>query len=148
MSNYDNTNKIALFEPRGKENVTKAGRININGVELKSVIVDAVTAKGKTVSEVYVKIGAIFPTKSDNEKAPHYSGPIEAGFTNMMSDPKNGISLWLQADKNGNAYLAGNISFREVPNNSYVVGDISFHEITNKTVSQPVTIPMDDDIPF
>jgi len=116
MSNYDNTNKIALFEPRGQESVTRAGRINVNGVELKSVVVDAVTAKGKTVSEVYVKIGAIFPTKSDNEKAP--------------------------------PYLAGNISFREVPNNSYVVGDISFHEITNKTVSQPVTIPMDDDIPF
>lgn len=147
MSNYDNTNKIALFEPRGQESVTKAGRINVNGVELKSVIVDAVTAKGKTVSEVYVKIGAIFPTKSDNEKAPHYSGPIEAGFTNMMSDPKNNMSLWLQADKNGNAYLAGNISFRDAPK-TFVIGDISFYDITNKTVSQPVTTPMDDDIPF
>jgi hypothetical protein len=147
MSNYDNTNKIALFEPRGQESVTKAGRINVNGVELKSVIVDAVTAKGKTVSEVYVKIGAIFPTKSDNEKAPHYSGPIEAGFTNMMSDPKNNMSLWLQADKNGNAYLAGNISFRDAPK-TFVIGDISFYDITSKTVSQPVTTSIDDDIPF
>jgi hypothetical protein len=65
----------------------------------------------------------------------------------MMSDPKNNMSLWLQADKNGNAYLAGNISFRDAPK-TYVIGDISFYDITNKTVSQPVTIPMDDDIPF
>lgn len=76
MSDRDDTNKGALF-PTGDQQLLRNGPVHFGETEEKLAVIKVTTRNGKTVFEVYQKIGAVFAnTNKDNDKAPDMSGNV------------------------------------------------------------------------
>ena len=71
---YDNTNKGALFDD-AQSKLYRSGTLNINGTDMEAAVVQKKTKKGKTVFEIYQKIGALF-IETREEKKYNASGDI------------------------------------------------------------------------
>lgn len=130
---YDNTNTAAFFSAPENQRLVRGGRMNISGTDTNALMVETVTKTGKTVHEIYVKVGAVFPSKSQHEKAPALTGPLTLSAADV-----NSISLWKREDKNGRQYLSGKLEHREqqggyAPSPGYSAPSSSNH---------------DDEIPF
>lgn len=77
MTEYDNTNSGVMF-PAGQMEVFRQGKVDIEGQDHEMVICKKITPKGKTVYEVYRKVGAVFPvTEKRSENSPDMSGEVE-----------------------------------------------------------------------
>ena len=80
MTEYDNTNSGLMF-PAGQMEVFRQGKIDIEGEDHEMVICKRITPKGKTVFEVFKKVGAVFPvTEKKSEKSPDMSGEMVTDF--------------------------------------------------------------------
>ncbi len=74
---YDNTNRGAAFAPFDTQKLILQGKINVNGNDKKINLVKDQTRGGKTIVEVYEKIGVLFENdKKGNDAAPDYTGPL------------------------------------------------------------------------
>ena len=138
MPDYDNTNSGALF-PASNMNVIRQGRIDMKGQEREIVMVQKQTPSGKTVFEMYSKIGAIFP--NDIKKTERDS---DAGGS--ISDPALGeffVSLWKKTSKAGDPYSSVALTPKDDnPNTPARMG-------SDADSSPPVPdLPDDDEIPF
>lgn len=77
MTEYDNTNSGVMF-PAGQMEVFRQGTVDIEGKDHEIVICKKVTPKGKTVYEVYQKMGAVWPvTDKRNDNSPDMSGEVD-----------------------------------------------------------------------
>lgn len=124
MSEYDTTNKGAVFPPFPDMSMILQGKIDSNGTEDKVVVVKRVSNAGKPYMEIYASVGVLFSNKSENEKAPQYSGT----FRNRS------IGGW-KHNKDGKNYMSLKVSDKQT----------SEPDITSKS---DTGVPFDDDIPF
>jgi len=78
MADYDDTNRGAAFPPFPAQKLILQGKLNVDGRDIKCVLIKDQTKNGKSLIEVYQKIGVLFENdKKGNESAPDYTGPIE-----------------------------------------------------------------------
>ena len=74
---YDDTNRGAAFTAFPTQQMILQGKLNVEGVDKKIVLVKDQTRDGKAIIEMYEKLGVFFENdKKDNEAAPDYSGPL------------------------------------------------------------------------
>jgi len=107
MTDYDNTNRGALFEAANR-NLIRQGKVDFAGDEEEIAIVKAITKNNKTIFEVYQKIGVVFVNENRSENAPGMSGPVEfkgrefkmAGWAKKSKDdrPYTSISVEPQGE--------------------------------------------------
>lgn len=107
MTEYDNTNRGAIFPSHPDQNLIGQGRININGTENNYVVVMQPIKKGGSPEMVlYVRAGVLFTNdKRDNEKAPAYSGPLDF-------HPDKRVAAWLK-EKDGKSYMSLSVSDKQ-----------------------------------
>lgn len=126
MADYDNTNRGAAFAPFETQKLILQGKIDDNQVERKITLVKDQTRDGKTIIEVYEKIGTLFENdKKGNEAAPDYTGPF--------NDVRR-LAAWRKM-KDGKPYMTFNVS------------DKASHG-QNVPDPKPVNMLDDDSIPF
>jgi hypothetical protein len=76
-NDYDNTNRGAAFAPFPTQSLILQGKVDNSGEEMKVTLVKDQTRDGKTLIEVYQKVGVLFENdKKGNEAAPDYTGPL------------------------------------------------------------------------
>ena len=126
MAEYDNTNRGAAFAPFETQKLILQGKIDDNRVERKITLVKDQTRDGKTIIEVYEKIGTLFENdKKGNEAAPDYTGPF--------NDVRR-LAAWRKM-KDGKPYMTFNVS--DKASHGQGVPD-----------PKPVNMLDDDSIPF
>ena len=140
---YDDTNRGALF-PAENQQLVRSGPINIAGTNQFCAIVQTKTKNGKTVFEVYQKIGAVFPnSKKRNDDDYYMSGKVDLPSGNQLI-------VWgrKKKSKNGNDYTA--ISLSEPKVEDRYTKQQGFKEMKKandhiKSISSQIE---DDEIPF
>lgn len=104
MADYDNTNRGAAFAPFDTQKLILQGKIDDNRIERKVTLVKDQTRDGKTIIEVYEKIGTLFENdKKGNEAAPDYTGPF--------NDVRR-LAAWRKM-KDGKPYMTFNVSDKQ-----------------------------------
>ena len=89
---YDDTNRGAAFTPFPTQSLILQGKVNVDGIDKKVLLVKDTTKDGKNIVEMYEKIGVLFENdKKGNDSAPDYSGPMGdtkriAGWKKMKDD--------------------------------------------------------------
>lgn len=107
MSDYDNTNKGAAFAPFPDQKFILSGDLNVQGIEKRCVYIAGQTKNNKKIIKIYQEIGVMFDNKSDNERAPNYTGTLQDHLGEEMK-----VAAWKRVQENtGNNYL--NISLSE-----------------------------------
>lgn len=125
MAEYDNTNRGAAFAPFETQKLILQGKIDDNRIERKITLVKDQTRDGKTIIEVYEKIGTLFENdKKGNDAAPDYTGP----FNDIRR-----LAAWRKM-KDGKPYMTFNVSDKQQQNAS--------------TEPAPANFLDDDKIPF
>ncbi len=100
MSDYDNTNRGALF-PTGDKKLLRQGEVHFGEAAEQLAVIQVTTKSGKTVFEVYQKIGAVFAnTNKDNDKAPDMSGTVAYGGVDYQ------MAGWAHKSRNGLPYTS------------------------------------------
>lgn len=109
MAEYDNTNRGAAFAPFETQKLILQGKVDDNRIERKVTLVKDQTRDGKTIIEVYEKIGVLFENdKKGNEAAPDYTGPF--------NDTRR-LAAWRKM-KDGKPYMTFNVSDNQQKNAS------------------------------
>ena len=104
MADYDNTNRGAAFAPFETQKLILQGKIDDNRIERKVTLVKDQTRDGKTIIEVYEKIGTLFENdKKGNDAAPDYTGPF--------NDTRR-LAAWRKM-KDGKPYMTFNVSDKQ-----------------------------------
>lgn len=120
---YDNTNRGAAFAPFPTQSLILQGKVNNSGEDIKITLVKDQTRDGKTLIEVYQKVGVLFENdKKGNEAAPDYTGPL--------NETKR-LAAWKKM-KDGKPYMTFNVSDKQ-------------QGVTSSPQPKPV---LHDDIPF
>jgi hypothetical protein len=111
MAEYDDTNRGAAFTPFPTQQMILQGKLNLEGVDNKVILVKDKTKDGTEIIEVYQKMAAMFVNdKRGNEAAPDYSGPVgEKGSPNekriagwrRMKDEKPYMSFQISDKQQG-----------------------------------------------
>ena len=92
MAEYDDTNRGAAFTPFPTQKMILQGKVNVEGIDHKLILVKDQTRDGTEIIEMYTKMGAMFVNdKRGNDAAPDDSGPIGsdkriAGWRRMKDD--------------------------------------------------------------
>jgi uncharacterized protein (DUF736 family) len=108
MAEYDNTNTGAAFKPFDTMRMILQGKVNMEGNDRKVVLVADETKNGMKIIEVYQKMGVLFENQSDNEKAPHFSGPLEDYAKGQVEQ----IAAW-KREKDGGNYMSMTLSAKQ-----------------------------------
>jgi hypothetical protein len=99
--NYDNTDKGAAFKPFETQSFILQGKLNDQGKDMKVVMIRDTTRSGKTIIEVFEKVGVLFDNdKRGNENAPDYTGPL---------NEFRRLAAWRKS-KDGQAYMTMAVS--------------------------------------
>lgn len=126
MADYDNTDSGAAFPPFDNQKLILQGNLNSNGNDYKVALVKDISKSGKQLIAVYAKIGVLFQNDTDNDKAPHYTGPLD--------EFDRRLAAW-KGNKDGKNYL------------SFKVSDHQDKQKIEPTAEQEQGLK-DDDIPF
>ena len=139
MSDYDNTNKGAAWQPFPDQKFILSGKLDVNGIEKQCVYISGVTPKGKKIIRVYQELGIMFENegrldangnKIINEKAPNYSGSLQDHLGEEMK-----LAAWKRQSEKGN-YLSLSVS-EKIPG-----GD-------NKSIEpESNSVTLEDEVPF
>ena len=118
---YDDTNRGAAFTPFPTQQMILQGKVNVEGVDSKVVLVKDQTKDGRGIVEVYQKMAVMFDNdKKGNDAAPDYSGPV---------GEEKRIAGWRRM-KDGKPYMSFQISDKQQ---------------SQQTASSPLS---EDSIPF
>lgn len=100
MPDYDNTNSGALFNAANQK-LLRSGPCNIGGEDETLCVLETKTKTGKTVYEVYQKLGAVFVNeRKTKDSQPDVTGKIEyQGLEYWMSG-------WKKESKNGQPFTS------------------------------------------
>lgn len=100
MSDYDNNNRGAVFQPFDDQKFILQGKLNLNGKDYPVVVMQMVSKNGNKRLEIYQKMGAMFEeTDKTNEKAPDYTGPMDLIEGNLR------LAGWRE-QKDGKPYMS------------------------------------------
>lgn len=134
---YDNKNTAALFPSAPQGNIVGSGKVFFGDVQKRTILVDDVTPSGKSITRIFVEVGALWPQENKtNEKAPDFTGKLEIPNTDCDQ-----IALWTRQSKNtGDEFWTGTISKRQ-PKTGGGIG-------SGMRQSLPVQDDLSDDIPF
>ena len=129
---YDNTNRGAAHAPFESQNLLLTGKLDKDGNNKQIAIIQDKDQQGRDVLVVFERVGVMYGNKdaTDDNKQPHYSGPI---------DDNHRIAAWRQLDKNGKKYLSFKRSEKQ--------GNTPPPDVSRETVDTNPT-PVVDDIPF
>ena len=101
---YDDTNRGAAFTPFPTQQMILQGKVNVEGVDSKVVLVKDQTKDGRGIVEVYQKMAVMFDNdKKGNDAAPDYSGPV---------GEEKRIAGWRRM-KDGKPYMSFQISDKQ-----------------------------------
>ena len=104
MAEYDETNRGAAFTPFPTQQMILQGKVNVEGVDSKVVLVKDQTKDGRGIVEVYQKMAVMFDNdKKGNEAAPDYTGP--------MGDTRR-LAAWRKM-KDDKPYMTFNVSDKQ-----------------------------------
>ena len=118
---YDDTNRGAAVTPFPTQQMILQGKVNVEGVDSKVVLVKDQTKDGRGIVEVYQKMAVMFDNdKKGNDAAPDYSGPV---------GEEKRIAGWRRM-KDGKPYMSFQISDKQQ---------------SQQTASSPLS---EDSIPF
>ena len=110
MAEYDDTNRGAAFTPFPTQQMILQGKLNVEGVDSKVVLVKDQTKDGRGIVEVYQKMAVMFDNdKKGNDAAPDYSGPVG---TNGEAHTTMRIAGWRRM-KDGKPYMSFQISEKQ-----------------------------------
>ena len=110
MAEYDDTNRGAAFTPFPTQQMILQGKLNVDGVDSKVVLVKDQTKDGRGIVEVYQKMAVMFDNdKKGNDAAPDYSGPVGA---NGETHSTMRIAGWRRM-KDGKPYMSFQISDKQ-----------------------------------
>ena len=127
--NYDNTNSGALFGT-ANQRLVRAGTVDADGVEERLAIILTETKSGKTVFEVYQKVGAIFTNDKNSENSPDVSGTI------LINGDEYQMAGWKRESQRGVPYTSVALTPKQ-------------QEPEHREPDQPEPQgALDDDIPF
>lgn len=108
MSDYDNSNSGAAFQPFNETKLLLQGKMHIAEDERKIALSSDTRRDGRKIIEVYQKVAVLFEeNKEGNDARPDYSGPVE----NYATDKPMKIAAW-KRNKDGNNYLFLKLSER------------------------------------
>ena len=130
MSDYDNTNRGAVFQPFDDQKFILQGKLNLNGKDYPVVVMQMVSKNANKRLEIYQKMGAMFEeSDKQNEKAPDYTGPMDLIEGNLR------LAGWRE-QKDGKPYMSLQASVAQAKTEQTPV------------VSGEVVDDVDDSIPF
>ena len=135
MTEYDNTNSGAVF-PANNQKLIRQGTLNVEGKDENVAIVQTTTKTGKTVFEVYQKIGAVFINdRKRDEKDADMSGTVSF----VMGD----YTMWgrKRESKSGMSFTSLSIAPKNPPRDG---GDGYGMERDDN----PASKDFEDEIPF
>jgi len=134
MSDYDNTNSGVMFTPHADQRMIGQGKLNVEGTEDRVIFVkEKLTRDGEPTIVMYKRAGVLFGNdKKGNDRAPDYSGPIDA-------HPNHRIAAW-KGEKEGRKYLSLIVSEKQNQN-----GETS---ASQSQAPAPAAVQDYDDIPF
>mgnify|MGYP003664331368 FL=1 len=126
MTEYDNTNRGAAFQPRDTSKMVLEGKLNLEGNDRNIIIVSDTTQAGQKIMKMYQKVGAMFTNdKGDNENRPDFSGNMDDYATNK--DMR--VSAWTK-EKDGKKWLSLSIEEKRgaapLPNVNQLEDEIPF----------------------
>lgn len=128
MSDYDNTNRGALF-PTGDQELIRAGEVHFGQTPERLAVIKVETKSGKTVFEVYQKIGAVFlNSNKTKENSPDMSGAVS------YENKEYKIAGWKQQSNKGLSYTSIAVTPPE--------------DEQQQERQDPPPADFDDDIPF
>tara|TARA_R110000751_G_scaffold56451_4_gene120421 strand:+ start:4140 stop:4535 length:396 start_codon:yes stop_codon:yes gene_type:complete len=99
MTEYDNTNSGALFNTSNQK-LLRSGPVNVEGSDETLCIIQTETKNGKTIFEVYQKVGAIFTNDKKSENSPDVGGTVTLSGTEYF------MNGWKKQSKNGNNFTS------------------------------------------
>jgi hypothetical protein len=104
---YDNSNSGVFFKPYDDQHLFGQGKLNIEGVENRIVVVrERLTRDGDLIPVVYQRLGPLFPNdKKGNDKAPDRSGPMD-------THPDHRMAVWA-GEKDGRKYFSMKVSRKQ-----------------------------------
>jgi hypothetical protein len=117
---YDDTNRGAAFTPFPTQQMILQGKVNVEGVDSKVVLVKDQTKDGRGIVEVYQKMAVMFDNdKKGNDAAPDYSGPVGeekriAGWR-RMKDGKPYMSFQISDKQQGQQTASSPLSEDSIP---------------------------------
>jgi uncharacterized protein (DUF736 family) len=122
---YDDTDRGAAFPPRDNQSMILTGPINDNGDESRVAVVKSSLPDGRTIFDLYQKVGTLFDNESDKPNAPNFTGPWKS----------RRVAAWAQKKDDGSKYMSLRISDKQAP--------------TMTPVAETTAVQIDsDDIPF
>jgi len=117
---YDDTNRGAAFTPFPTQQMILQGKVNVEGVDSKVVLVKDQTKDGRGIVEVYQKMAVMFDNdKKGNDAAPDYSGPVGedkriAGWR-RMKDGKPYMSFQISDKQQGQQSASSSLPEDSIP---------------------------------
>tara|TARA_R100000951_G_scaffold81395_1_gene69101 strand:+ start:86 stop:457 length:372 start_codon:yes stop_codon:yes gene_type:complete len=117
---YDDTNRGAAFTPFPTQQMILQGKVNVEGVDSKVVLVKDQTKDGRGIVEVYQKMAVMFDNdKKGNDAAPDYSGPVGedkriAGWR-RMKDGKPYMSFQISDKQQGQQTASSPLQEDSIP---------------------------------
>ena len=117
---YDDTNRGAAFTPFPTQQMILQGKVNVEGVDSKVVLVKDQTKDGRGIVEIYQKMAVMFDNdKKGNDAAPDYSGPVGeekriAGWR-RMKDGKPYMSFQISDKQQGQQTASSPLSEDSIP---------------------------------
>ena len=117
---YDDTNRGAAFTPFPTQQMILQGKVNVEGVDSKVVLVKDQTKDGRGIVEVYQKMAVMFDNdKKGNDAAPDYSGPVGeekriAGWR-RMKDGKHYMSFQISDKQQSQQTASSPLSEDSIP---------------------------------
>jgi len=131
MADYDNTDKGAAFKPFQDQSLVLQGKINDGGSDRKVVLVKDKTKSGKTIIEIFEKVGVLFANeRRESDKAPDYTGNLSGPAGSRR------IAAWKRM-KDGSPYMTFGVSDNQKKED----------ESSNQTERNSIQEELDDDLP-
>ena len=134
MAEYDNINNGVAFPPFEDMKMILQGKMNVEGRDGKYAVVSRQTRDGRSIMEVYEKVGVMFKNDNTKDGAPDYSGTMYnvQDKTAPWTDPhvNRRVAAW-RRQKDGKPYMSFEVS-----------------EIRGKKGSTVPSQLQDDNIPF
>jgi len=129
---YDNTDSGAAFPIKTTQKMILSGPINDNGNDTQVAVVKSELPDGRSIFDLYQKVGTLFDNETENPKAPAYTGPWNG----------RRIAAWTQEKDDGDGNTQRYMSLKISDKREQTAVNDAPTPVPNQ-ISEPV-----DDIPF
>lgn len=75
---YDNTNRVGLFQPRGDKKIIFDGKLNVDGTDVNALVVRATSKDGTPYRNLYINAGPIYANEDKaKDTIPDIGGTVQ-----------------------------------------------------------------------